>query len=97
MKLWFENSYGKERIIKEPCDTWEDVNLAIDEFIADCNDKYPLNKKNPFVRYYTRVWQMPDGRTKLDVGSHTEFFIWEGKFKSATIIDKDGEVEFEYE
>lgn len=97
MKLWFENSYGKERIIKEPCDTWEDVNLAIDEFIADCNDKYPLNQKNPFVRYYTRVWQMPDGRTKLDVGSHTEFFIWEGKFKSATIINKDGEVEFEYE
>ena len=39
MKLWFENSYGNERIIKEPCDTWEDVNLAIDEFIAYCNDK----------------------------------------------------------
>ena len=96
MKLWFENSYGKERIIKEPCDTWEDVNLAIDEFIADCNDKYPLNKKNPFVRYYTRVWQMPDGRTKLDVGSHTEFFIWEGKFKSVT-MDSNGEAKFEYE
>ena len=95
MKLWFENKYGERRVIKDPCDTWEDVNTAIDEFIADCNARYPLNKKNPFVRYYTRIWE-EDGMTKLDVGSHTEFFFWEGKFQSVT-TDADGKAEFEYD
>lgn len=32
----------------------------------------------PFVRYYTRVWETDDGLVKYDVGSHTEFFYWEG-------------------
>ena len=79
MKLWFENSRGKKRIIKDPCNTWKEVNIAIDEFIADCNARYPLNKKHPFVRYYTRVWKTQDGQTKIDVGSHTEFFYWDGE------------------
>ena len=96
MKLWFENTYGVERVVREPCNTWEEVNLAIDEFIADCNDKYPLNKKHPFKRYYTRAWVQEDGRIRLDVGSHTEFFIWDGQFPSLT-TNSDGEVAFDKE
>jgi hypothetical protein len=32
MKLWFENADGIRRVIKDPCNTWEDVNKAVDEF-----------------------------------------------------------------
>lgn len=92
MKLWFENRYEEERVIKDPCDTWAEVNQAIDEFIQRCNinktnarkqyygDAYDPTKDHPFVRYYTRIWEQADGRTRLDVGSWSEFFIWEGKF-----------------
>ena len=91
MKLWFENSRGERRVIKNPCDTWEDVTKAVKEFIAQCNtNKHNLAREKygkdynpakvvPFVSYYTRVWE-EDGMTKLDVGSHTEFFFWEGKY-----------------
>ena len=37
------------------------------------------SKVVPFVSYYTRVWES-EGMTKIDVGSHTEFFFWEGKY-----------------
>ena len=90
MKLWFQNSNGERRVIKNTANTWAEVNQAIDEFIKRCN----INKTNarkrayganynpiydvPFVRYYTRTWE-EDGMTKIDVGSHTEFFYWEGK------------------
>lgn len=77
-KLWFENVWEEECVIADPCNTWEEVNLAIDNFIRDCNDKWP--KKTPFKRYYTRTWQQEDGRIRIDVGSWSEFFIW----------DKDG-------
>lgn len=79
MKLWFENTNrNKEdpmrmRIICD-CMTWKDVNRSIDEFIQQCNE---VNNK-PFKRYYTRVWE-ENGLTKIDVGSHSEFFYWEGK------------------
>lgn len=91
MKLWFENAAGDRRVIKDPCDTWEDVNAAIEEFIVKCNEnKHKMAKEKygktydpakviPFVSYYTRVWEEA-GMTKLDVGSHTEFFFWEGKY-----------------
>ena len=78
MKLWFENAYGKERIISNECNTWEEVHAAIEAFITECNRKWP--NKTPFQWYYTRIWQQEDGRTRIDVGSHTEFFIWEGKY-----------------
>ena len=93
MKLWFENADGVRRVIKDPCNTWKDVNKAVDEFIANCNANkhklarerygkdYDPSKVVPFVSYYTRVWE-EDGMTKLDVGSHTEFFFWEGKYDS---------------
>ena len=46
MKLWFENANGDRRVIKDPCNTWEDVNKAIDEFIANCNaNKHKIAKE----------------------------------------------------
>lgn len=77
MFLWFENSRGERRVICD-CTTWEEVSRSIDEFIAQCNESKP---NHPFVRYYTRMWE-EDGMTKIDVGSHTEFFYWEGKYDS---------------
>ena len=76
MKLWFENVWEEERVISENCETWQDVHAAIENFIVECNRKWP-NKK-PFEWYYTRCWEQEDGRTRIDVGSHSEFFIWEG-------------------
>lgn len=90
MTLWFENSEGIKRKICD-CTTWEEVTRSIEEFIAQCNankyytarEKYGKdfdpNKVIPFVSYYTRIWE-EDGMTKIDVGSHTEFFFWEGKY-----------------
>ena len=63
MKLWFEN-------------VWEEENKAIHVFLDECARKWP-NKK-PFEWYYTRTWKQEDGRTRIDIGSHSEFFIWEG-------------------
>ena len=92
MRLWFENSAGEERVIKNTATTWAEVDQAIDEFINRCNinktnarkrmygEKYNPSYDQPFIRYYTRVWEQEDGRTRIDVGSHTEFFIWEGKY-----------------
>lgn len=91
-RLWFENANGEERVINKDADTWQEVDQSIDDFIRQCNDKktearkqfygdaYDPSRDNPFVRYYTRIWQQKDGRTRIDVGSHTEFFIWEGKY-----------------
>ena len=74
MTLWFENSQGIKRQICD-CATWADVNRSIDDFIREAN----YTGRRPFKRYYTRIWQ-EDGMTKIDVGSHTEFFYWEGKY-----------------
>ena len=77
MFLYFENSSGKRRVICD-CETWEEVNKSINEFIDQCNAAKPAGVA-PFKSYYTRVWE-EDGLTKIDVGSHTEFFYWEGKY-----------------
>lgn len=66
MKLYFQNSRGKERLIAEPQNR-EEVHNEINKFLDNHN----------FKSYYTRVWEA-DGRLILDVGSHTEFFILEG-------------------
>ena len=92
-RVWFENSCGEERVIKNTANTWIEVNDAINEFINRCNinkinaakrkygDDFDATKVPLFERYYTRVWTQKDGRTRIDVGSHTEFFIWEGKYE----------------
>lgn len=68
--LIFRNSRNQERVIAE-VHNYQDIWKAIDNFILECNTKWP--KKNPFKRYYTRVWN-EDGRAKFDVGSWSEFF-----------------------
>ena len=75
-KVWFENSNGVERVIGG-ADNWQSVNRIIDNFIAEANGRKPPNAPE-FKRHYTRYWQQDDGRLRIDVGSHTEFFIWEG-------------------
>ena len=84
--LWFENSEGKERLIAAPSD-WHGVQHCINEFIKQCNHNKILQSKEIygayfdkskvplFKSYYTRVWRQEDGRWRIDVGSHTEFFI----------------------
>lgn len=72
-KLWFRNSNGDEHVIAE-CETRQEVNKSIDQFIDDCNKKFPNRK--PFKSYYTRSW-VEDGRTIFDVGSWSEFFVWD--------------------
>lgn len=62
MKLYFENSYGEERIIAEV----KDENEAFKEINKFCEERN-------FKIYYVRSW-MKDGRKIYDVGSHTEFF-----------------------
>ena len=73
-KLIFQNSQGIERWIAD-CDTWPEVSDAINKFIDQCNESRPENKR--FKSYYKRTWE-EDGRTKIDVGSWSEFFFWEG-------------------
>ena len=73
MTLWFEASDGKQFVVTE-VNNWQDVWKAIDNFIEDCNSRRPKGTQ-PFKSYYTRVWKDPEsGRTKIDFGSHTQFF-----------------------
>lgn len=73
MKLFFQNSQGKLRVIAEISD-----DLSIEEARAEtmkhirqfCDERH-------FTIYYTRVWNTTvDDKpmTMFDVGSHTEFF-----------------------
>lgn len=64
MKLYFENSYGKRRLIGEPKNDEESWKM-IHNFCADRNFKIP----------YVRSWTTPEGEKWYDVSSHTEFFI----------------------
>lgn len=66
MRLIFQNSKGKERVIAEPTNK-EEVTKEINKFIDNHN----------FKSYYTRVWE-ENGRLKFDVGSWSEFFFLEG-------------------
>ena len=64
--LYFENSYGKRRVIG--CATDENgISKLIKDFLDDHNYK----------SYYTRTWiNENDNKEKIyDVGSHSEFFI----------------------
>ena len=86
MNLWFENNEGKERLIAS-VENWNDVHDCINKFIKQCNQNkilrskeiygtdYDESKVRFFKSYYTRVWPQEDGRCRIDVGSHTEFFI----------------------
>jgi hypothetical protein len=100
-RLWFENSNGDKRVIKNTAETWADVHQAIQEFINRCNinkhneskrrygDNYDPSKVQEFKWFYTRCWTQEDGCTRIDVGSHTEFFIWEGDVKNEPDLTED--------
>ena len=45
-----------------------------DEFLANCNDFYTADS----VINHSRMWISAPGHLKIDVGSHTEFFIIKG-------------------
>ena len=77
MKLWFENHLGIRRQIAD-CDTWKDVCYCIEKFIEQANENKPAGAPR-FKSYYQRIYE-EDGMTKIDVGSHTEFFYWEGEY-----------------
>ena len=62
MKLYFENSQGKERVIAEVANEKE----AYKEINKFCEERN-------FKIYYIRSWTQ-NGRKIYDVGSHTEFF-----------------------
>lgn len=66
MKLFFQNRYGKERLIAEPSNR-EEVNREINKFLNDHN----------FKSYYTRVWE-ENNRLIFDVGIWSELFVLEG-------------------
>lgn len=66
--LWFQNRWGQERLIAN-VNSPEEVYRSIHDFIDQCNE----NNSKRFVSHYMRTWE-EDGRTKIDVGSWTEFF-----------------------
>ena len=66
MKLYFQNSRRVERLIAEPSNR-EEVVEEINKFLDDHNYK----------SYYMQVCE-DNGRSMIDVGSHTEGFALEG-------------------
>lgn len=68
--LYFQRSNGKEVLIKENL-AENDVGKAIIAAVAEMNPNYKI--------YYTRHWtSTEDPRTIVyDVGSHTEFFLYQ--------------------
>ena len=66
MKLYFENSDGKKRVIAAPRTRDE----AFDIIRAFC-------KERNFKIHYIRTWREPDDAEVFDVGSWTERFLLE--------------------
>ena len=64
MKLYFQNSYGEERVIAEVQNEQE----AYKEIKKFCEERN-------FKIYYTRSWMRNQNEKVYDVGSHSEFFI----------------------
>ena len=76
MKLYFENSYGKRRLIAE-VEKQTDVGLEIHKFIDKCNEGRPDDKK--FKSYYCRSWENENHEIVYDEGSWSEFFFLVGE------------------
>ena len=62
--LYFLDSRGNKRLLGSNMD-WETALKMMNEFMDAHN----------FKSYYKRVWEVKEG-TMVDVGSHTEFFLW---------------------
>ena len=63
MKLIFQNSQGKERVIAN-VNSLAEADNEMNKFMEERNFKSP----------YKRLWEH-DGRVIVDVGSHYEYFI----------------------
>lgn len=63
-ELYFENKYGQHKFI-DNITNMESAFIAIKKFLAD----------KGFQSYYQRYWLEEDDSIKIDVGSHTEFFV----------------------
>lgn len=64
MKLYFENSYGQKKLLKESSDAL-DLKKTIQNFLIEHNFK---------SHYWRYNWN--DKEIVLDVGSHSEFFYF---------------------
>ena len=80
MTLWFENSQGMMYEIGD-CANWTEVCDTIDNYIDKCNENKPADQR--FISYYKRIWK-ENGMTKIDVGSWSEFFYWEGELSEGS-------------
>lgn len=65
MTLYFQNKNSERRVIGHPKNRAEAYRI-IREFLDN----------HHYKSYYTREWTDENGETWVDVGSHTEFFIW---------------------
>jgi len=74
VKITFGNSKGEERFIAQ-VPTKAQVVEAIFCFVRECKPKFL--EQNNYEPFYVRSYVTTDGRTKYDVGSHTEFFYAE--------------------
>ena len=75
MKLWFEDRYKCRQEVGD-CKNWREISLAINAFIAGTNAMRKMDA-TPYKIHYLRTWD-EDGEVVIDIGSHSEFFIWEG-------------------
>lgn len=65
MTLYFDNGHEPRRPIGHPS-TKKSAYQLVYKFLEEHNYKAP----------YTREWTNDINETQIDVGSHTEFFIW---------------------
>ena len=70
MKLYFEDRYEQLHLIAEVENDIE-ANKCIHKFIEEKNPNFKI--------YYIREWINDLGMKVFDVGSHSEFFLLEGK------------------
>lgn len=66
MNVYFRDSKGEKRLLKENVRTKESAIKIMQDFMDDHN----------FKSYYTRMWYNENnGYTWFDVGSHSEYFL----------------------
>lgn len=87
MKLWFKDRYDNCRIIKDPCNTIDEVFMTIDNFLNNRLEKSGLSMMLFKVssRHDSHIWTNKKGHTYFEVGSHSELFIWEGNINETVV------------
>lgn len=79
-ELYFRRSNGEDKFLAN-CKDMSEVNKVIKNFLDEHNYK----------SYYSRMWISAPGHLKIDVGSHTEFFIVKGAVEEllTTLISEE--------